>query len=86
MNITKFAGRWGFVHVDISKFQNPVVSNAVPVQAVVRPMRFVTHGGTAKSIQNYTGTEVLGIGTLHKSNAQPIFSKEEATDIAHMHR
>lgn len=34
----------------------------------------------------YTGTAVLGIGTLHKSNGVPIFSEEEALDIAKMRR
>jgi hypothetical protein len=34
----------------------------------------------------YTGTKILGIGTLHKSNAVPIFSDEEAQDIAKMRR
>lgn len=34
----------------------------------------------------YTGTKMIGIGTLHKSNSVPIFSSEEATDIAKMRR
>jgi hypothetical protein len=34
----------------------------------------------------YTGTKVKGIGTMHKSNAVPIFSDEEAVDIAKMRR
>jgi len=34
----------------------------------------------------YTGTKIKGIGTMHKSNAIPIFSDEEAIDIAHMRR
>jgi hypothetical protein len=34
----------------------------------------------------YTGTAVLGISTLHKSNGVPVFSKEEATDISKMRR
>lgn len=34
----------------------------------------------------YTGDKLLGIGTLHKSNAIPIFSKEEAEDQAKMRR
>jgi len=34
----------------------------------------------------YTGTKIKGIGTLHKSNAVPIFTDEEAIDIAHMRR
>ena len=34
----------------------------------------------------YTGTKMIGIGTLHKSNAVPIFSEEEAKDQATMRR
>jgi hypothetical protein len=34
----------------------------------------------------YTGTMIKGIGTMHKSNAVPIFSNEEAIDIATMRR
>jgi hypothetical protein len=34
----------------------------------------------------YTGTMIKGIGTMHKSNAVPIFSNEEAQDIAKMRR
>ena len=34
----------------------------------------------------YTGTAIKGIGTMHKSNAVPIFSDEEAIAIATMRR
>ncbi len=34
----------------------------------------------------YTGTKVKGIATMHKSNAVPIFSDEEAVDISRMRR
>lgn len=34
----------------------------------------------------YTGTKIIGIGTLHKSNAVPIFSDEEAVEISRMRR
>jgi hypothetical protein len=34
----------------------------------------------------YTGTKVKGIGTMHKSNAVPIFSDEEAVAISTMRR
>lgn len=34
----------------------------------------------------YTGNKMLGIATLHKSNAVPVFSTEEAIDIAKMRR
>ena len=34
----------------------------------------------------YTGTAIKGIGTMHKSNAVPIFSDEQAIEIATMRR
>jgi len=34
----------------------------------------------------YTGTAMLGIGTLHKSNAVPVFNKEDAEEQAKMRR
>lgn len=34
----------------------------------------------------YTGSKMIGIGTLHKSNAVPIFTEEEAKDQANMRR
>lgn len=34
----------------------------------------------------YTGDKMKGIGTLHKSNAVPIFTDEEAKDQATMRR
>jgi hypothetical protein len=36
--------------------------------------------------QEYTGTKIKGIGTMHKSNAVPVFSDEEAKDISKMRR
>lgn len=36
--------------------------------------------------KRYTGDKMLGIGTLHKSNAVPIFTNEEAKDQASMRR
>jgi hypothetical protein len=34
----------------------------------------------------YTGDKIKGIGTMHKSNAIPVFSDEQAQDIAKMRR
>jgi len=47
---------------------------------------WVTGAVTTKQSPQYTGTKVKGIGTMHKSNAVPIFSDEEAHDIATMRR
>lgn len=34
----------------------------------------------------YTGDKMIGIGVLHKSNAVPVFSSDDAKDIAKMRR
>lgn len=46
------------------------------------------HSGpiSSKPTPKYTGTKILGIGTMHKSNAVPVFSDEEAKDISTMRR
>ena len=46
------------------------------------------HSGpvSSKPTPKYTGTKILGIGTMHKSNAVPVFSDEEARDISTMRR
>lgn len=45
-------------------------------------------GGTKPVVSTkvYTGTKMIGIGTLHKSNAVPIFSDQEAKEISTMRR
>jgi hypothetical protein len=41
----------------------------------------------AKKPENvYTGTEIIGIGQMHKSNAVPIRRKDDAKSIANMRR
>lgn len=39
-----------------------------------------------KPTPQYTGDKIVGIGTMHKSNAVPIFSDQEAKDISSMRR
>jgi hypothetical protein len=41
---------------------------------------------TKKFGNSYTGDKIKGIGTMHKSNAVPVFSDNEAKDIASMRR
>jgi len=41
---------------------------------------------TVKQTPQYTGDKIVGIGTMHKSNAVPIFSDQEAKDISSMRR
>jgi phosphotransferase system HPr-like phosphotransfer protein len=51
-------------------------------------IKSVDTGGNAtlKPVKQYTGTKIVGIATMHKSNAVPVFSNEEAQDIAKMRR
>lgn len=44
------------------------------------------HDCSKKQQNFYTGDKMKGIGTLHKSNAVPIFTDEEAKDQATMRR
>lgn len=41
---------------------------------------------TKKETPQYTGSAIKGIGTMHKSNAVPIFTDEQAIEIATMRR
>jgi len=50
------------------------------------PSRVTEGGSTAPVHKVYTGTKILGIGTMHKSNAVPIFSDDEAKEISRMRR
>lgn len=37
-------------------------------------------------VTQYTGDKMIGVGTLHKSNAVPVFNDSEAKDMAKMRR
>jgi hypothetical protein len=74
-----------------STWMGPTVNSRV----VVDPRRLTNHipsldtgKGIAvkKEVTQYTGSAMLGIGQLHKSNAIPVFSKEDAVDISKMRR
>ena len=73
----------------------PVPANVKPMKAakpfVRETQRFPSlntgyHDCTKKETPKYTGTAIKGIGTMHKSNAVPIFSDEQAVEIATMRR
>jgi len=51
------------------------------------PSKVTPGGSTAlKGANTYTGTAMKGIGTLHKSNAIPVFDTDLAVDMASMRR
>ena len=50
------------------------------------PSRNTGGNATLAPAKVYTGTKVKGIATMHKSNAVPVFSDEEAVEISKMRR
>jgi len=47
----------------------------------------ITSGGCTKPAPKvYTGNNLVGIATMHKSNMVPVFSNQEAEDISKMRR
>lgn len=42
--------------------------------------------GPARQEQKYTGTLIKGVATMHKSNAVPISSREQAIEVSTMRR
>lgn len=57
-------------------------------ETVKYPSLNTFEGSCTKPIHGkvYTGDKMIGIGTLHKSNAVPIFSDDDAKDQASMRR
>lgn len=47
---------------------------------------WVTGPVNFKTEKKYTGTAMLGIATMHKSNAVPVFTDSQAKDLASMRR
>jgi hypothetical protein len=54
--------------------------------AHIKSLPFSGGACTMPAPKVYTGTMVKGIATMHKSNAVPVFSDEQAVDISRMRR
>lgn len=63
-----------------------------PTKSYVRETKHIpslnTGLGTATKAETkvYTGDKMIGIATLHKSNAVPVFNNTEAVEISNMRR
>ena len=68
----------------------PYVATVNPRLAELRSLPSLDTGHTGavtiKATPVYTGTKMLGVATMHKSNAVPVFSSEQAHDISKMRR
>lgn len=73
----------------VPKTAKPMVQQKPYVRETPKYPSLETFQGTCtKPVQGkvYTGTAMKGIGTLHKSNAVPIFNDQDAIDQANMRR
>lgn len=65
------------------------VPKSQPPQSTVEQRRsLMTPGGSTalKLVVKYTGTAMLGIATMHKSNAIPVFDSKTAVEVSSMRR
>jgi len=64
-----------------------VPEKKVEAQAVSRlPAKFDTGVAAKAAPKVYTGDKIIGIATMHKSNAVPIFNDQAAKEVASMRR
>lgn len=69
------------------KVNDPVYRRESSADSVPSIKAIVTRDITPKvERQKYTGEKLIGISIVHKSGLQPVFSVDEATDLAHMRR
>ena len=80
--------KWGPGKVAPAKKQKLEYNLNVPAERSTRhiPSRDTGGNATLAPAKVYTGTMVKGIATMHKSNAVPVFSDQEAIDISKMRR
>ena len=91
----ELAAEWDKKNAEWLKLSKPVSAVRKKIITKIAPASVVKHKSlnswvtgpvSSKPSPVYTGTSVLGISTLHKSNAVPVFSQESAIDIARMRR
>lgn len=67
-----------------NKFPLGPLASTPPTETRVRP--WITGPVSSKPSPVYTGTKIIGVAQMAKSNAVPVFSNEEIIDIARMRR
>jgi hypothetical protein len=87
-NFSKKGKKYALREVVFDPNKIPKLTAPAGRETVHYPSKVTPGGSCTKPVVGnvYTGTAMLGIGTLHKSNAVPIFSDEEARDQANMRR
>ena len=65
----------------------PWVTGSSPVESASKSSLPSYNSSMAKKEEKvYTGTEIIGIAQMHKSNAVPVRGKKQATEVANMRR
>lgn len=85
-SVPKFGGKYGTA---FTKAQGKVMKDLKrEANNVVLPqLGKLDVGSTAPSeVKVYTGNKLLGVAVVHKSYLAPVFSQQEAEDIAKMRR
>lgn len=86
--------RWASVP-KFARTSAPRVALGRPTKATNEPDRparpypsLVTPGGSTAPVktQQYTGTLIMGIATMHKSNLVPVLNGDDAVAVARMRR
>ena len=62
----------------------PVSKPDYPSVSPKSPVHGIPEAGRRKESPKYTGDYIVGIATMHKSNAVPITNQEQAIEIARM--
>ena len=63
-----------------------VLDYSTPVPGLAKCSNTVTYTPHQRRRNKYSGTEIIGIAVMHKSNAVPIRSKKTAEEVAKMRR
>ena len=71
------------VNKPLSTLDTPPRGDSIKINSL---NEWVTGIISSKPRQYYTGTKMLGISIVHKSCLQPVFSEDEAKDLASMRR
>lgn len=78
-NVTHRAARRRSVTASVSSDRYYRSGNNVPTSDRI-------HAAAGRSENEYTGTLIKGISTMHKSNSVPVINKEQAIEINQMRR
>lgn len=69
-----------------TKKSSPLILKNVPNTVNLCDLVALGPTGLKQEEKRYTGTEIIGIAQMHKSNAVPVRGKQAAIDIAKMRR